>query len=120
MGVLHHRLLDRGALGLTADGRVRVSEAYAARKDVGKAVYALADTELRPRPGDTVAGGCACGVARPGRGSTKSKRRSSVWGMTATAQGLSVRPKSGVTRKSRLLASWSRRSPLYLNLAPTW
>jgi putative restriction endonuclease len=48
---LHHRLLDRGALGLTADGRVRVSEAYTARSEAGRHVYDLHDAELRPRPG---------------------------------------------------------------------
>ena len=48
---LHHKLLDRGALGLTAAGRVLVSEAYTARTEAGRRVYDLHDRELRPRPG---------------------------------------------------------------------
>jgi putative restriction endonuclease len=48
---LDHKLLDRGALGLTAEGRVRVSDAYTARTEAGRRVYDLYDTELRPRPG---------------------------------------------------------------------
>jgi len=48
---LHHRLLDRGVLGLTVQGRVRVSEAYSARTEAGRGVYDLHDRELRPRPG---------------------------------------------------------------------
>ena len=51
MCALHHRLLDRGVLGLTVQGRVRVSEAYAARTEAGRRVHDLHDTELRPRPG---------------------------------------------------------------------
>ena len=47
----HHKLLDRGALGLTTAGRVRVSDAYTARTEAGRREYDLHDTELRPRPG---------------------------------------------------------------------
>lgn len=47
---LHHKLLDRGALGLSDDARVQVSEHFRA-VGVGKAVYDLHGRELRPRPG---------------------------------------------------------------------
>ena len=63
---LHHKLLDRGALGLTAAGRVLVSEAYTARTEAGRRVYDLHDTGAASEAGDTAAGGGACGVARPG------------------------------------------------------
>lgn len=48
---LHHKLLDRGAVGLRDPGTVVVSDAFAAVGDVGRAVYALHGRELRPRPG---------------------------------------------------------------------
>ncbi|WP_457189546.1 phosphorothioated DNA-binding restriction endonuclease [Nocardioides sp. P5_E3] len=51
---LHHRLFDRGALGLTAEYRVQVSGAYSARTGAGRRVYDLHDVELRPRPGTPV------------------------------------------------------------------
>jgi putative restriction endonuclease len=47
---LHHKLFDRGALGLSADARVQVSEHFRAT-GVGKQVYDLHGRELRPRPG---------------------------------------------------------------------
>lgn len=47
---LHHKLFDRGAIGLT-DGAVVVSEAFSAVGLVGRAVYELHGRELRPRPG---------------------------------------------------------------------
>jgi len=52
--VLHHRLFDRGALGLTPDCRVQVSEHFTARTESGKRVYDLHDRPLRPRPGTDV------------------------------------------------------------------
>lgn len=47
---LHHKLFDRGALGLTPDHRVQVSTAFRA-VGVGRAVYELHDRALSPRPG---------------------------------------------------------------------
>lgn len=47
---LHHKLFDRGALGLTLAYRVQVSEAFRAVGG-GRAVYDLHDRELSPRPG---------------------------------------------------------------------
>lgn len=47
---LHHKLFDRGALGLSPDARVQVSEQFRA-SGVGKQVYELHGRELRPRPG---------------------------------------------------------------------
>ena len=47
---LHHKLFDRGALGLTPTYHVQVSEAFRAVGQ-GRAVYDLHDRELRPRPG---------------------------------------------------------------------
>ncbi len=48
---LHHRLFDRGVLGLTASYRVQVSSSYTARTEAGRRVYDLDDTELQPRKG---------------------------------------------------------------------
>ena len=48
---LHHKLFDRGALGLDDDLRVRVSRSFTARTETGKAVYDLHGVVLRPRPG---------------------------------------------------------------------
>lgn len=48
---LHHKLFDRGALGLTDDCRIRVSSNYTARTEAGRRVYDLADLPLRARPG---------------------------------------------------------------------
>lgn len=48
---LHHKLFDRGALGL-ADGRaIIVSRSYSARTEAGRTVYDLHGRRLRPRPG---------------------------------------------------------------------
>lgn len=50
--VLHHALFDLGALGLTADHRIRVSGLYVARSDAGRAVHGLAGRPLiAPQPG---------------------------------------------------------------------
>lgn len=51
---LHHKLFDRGVLGLSTSYRVQVSTDYTARTDVGRMVYELADRELRPRAGTPV------------------------------------------------------------------
>ena len=48
---LHHKLFDRGALGLDSDLRVLVSTAFTSRTAAGKGVYGLHGTVLRPRPG---------------------------------------------------------------------
>ncbi len=49
--MLHHKLFDRGALGLDDELRVRVSDTFTARTDAGRAVYDLHGRGLRPRPG---------------------------------------------------------------------
>lgn len=51
---LHHKLFDRGVLGLDLEHRVRVSEAFTARTDVGRQVYDLSGVPLRPRLGTTL------------------------------------------------------------------
>lgn len=48
---LHHKLLDRGAIGLLDPGTVVVSTSFSAVSEVGRAVYDLHGRELRPRPG---------------------------------------------------------------------
>lgn len=48
---LHHKLLDRGVIGLRDQGTVFVSDAFSAVGEVGRAVYSLHGRELRPRPG---------------------------------------------------------------------
>ncbi len=48
---LHHKLLDRGALGLTHDHRIKVSEHFTARTPAGRQVYDLAGRSLQARPG---------------------------------------------------------------------
>ena len=48
---LHHKLLDRGALGLNSDYRIQVSTAFSARTASGKNVYELHDRPLQARPG---------------------------------------------------------------------
>lgn len=48
---LHHKLFDRGALGLSPSLRVLVSPAFTARTEASKRVYDLHDRELQPRPG---------------------------------------------------------------------
>jgi putative restriction endonuclease len=51
---LHHKLLDRGALGLDDGYRIQVSTTFSARTDTGKLVYELHDRELRARPGTSL------------------------------------------------------------------
>jgi putative restriction endonuclease len=48
---LHHKLFDRGAIGLAEGGVVLVSEAFSAVGPMGRRVYELHGRELRPRPG---------------------------------------------------------------------
>ncbi len=48
---LHHKLLDRGAIGFSDPGTIFVSDAFSAVGDVGRSVYSLHGRELRPRPG---------------------------------------------------------------------
>jgi len=51
---LHHKLLDRGVLGLSDPETVAVSSSYAASSDRGKQVYDLHGARLRPRPGTSI------------------------------------------------------------------
>ncbi|CCH89480.1 Putative restriction endonuclease [Modestobacter italicus] len=48
---LHHKLFDRGALGLDDGLTVIVSQRFSARTPSGRAVYALHGRPLDPRPG---------------------------------------------------------------------
>lgn len=48
---LHHKLFDRGALGLSPDLSVLVSPGFTARTEASKRVYDLHGRELQPRPG---------------------------------------------------------------------
>lgn len=48
---LHHKLFDRGVLGLDDDLTVVVSQRFSARTPHGRAVYDLHGQRLRPRPG---------------------------------------------------------------------
>lgn len=48
---LHHKLFDRGALGLTSEMTVLVSPGFTARTEASRQVYELHGRELRPRPG---------------------------------------------------------------------
>lgn len=48
---LHHKLLDRGAIGLRDPGTIFVSDAFSAVGDVGRSVYSLHGRALRPPPG---------------------------------------------------------------------
>ena len=48
---LHHKLLDRGALGLDDEHRVVVSDRFTARTESARRVYELHHRQLRPRRG---------------------------------------------------------------------
>lgn len=48
---LHHKLFDRGMLGLDDDLAVVVSQRFSARTSQGRTVYDLHGRRLRPRPG---------------------------------------------------------------------
>ena len=49
--MLHHKLFDRGMLGLNDDLAVVVSRRFSARTQQGRAVYELHGHRLTPRPG---------------------------------------------------------------------
>lgn len=51
---LHHKLFDRGALGLDEQMRVLVSTSFTARTTAGRGLYELHGRELKPRPGTVV------------------------------------------------------------------
>jgi putative restriction endonuclease len=48
---LHHKLFDRGALGLDEECRILVSGVFSARTEAAKRVYDLHNRPLRPRRG---------------------------------------------------------------------
>ena len=48
---LHHKLFERGMLGLDDDVAVVVSQRFSARTAHGRAVYELHGRRLTPRPG---------------------------------------------------------------------
>lgn len=48
---LHHKLFDRGVLGLSPGHAIQVSGRYSARTDEAKCVYDLHDRALEPRRG---------------------------------------------------------------------
>jgi putative restriction endonuclease len=48
---LHHKLFDRGVLGLSDDLAVVVSRSFSARTPQGRTVYDLHGRPLKPRPG---------------------------------------------------------------------
>ena len=48
---LHHKLFDRGVLGLDDQAQLTVSAQFSARTAAGRAVYDLHGQPLRPRPG---------------------------------------------------------------------
>jgi putative restriction endonuclease len=49
--VLHHKLFDRGVLGLDSSMRIHISTAYSARTTAGRAVYQLHGQPIEARPG---------------------------------------------------------------------
>ncbi|MCC6497725.1 MAG: HNH endonuclease [Propionibacteriaceae bacterium] len=54
---LHHKLFDRGALGLSDDCRIQVSASFSARTDAGRRIYELDGKRLLPRPGTLLPAG---------------------------------------------------------------
>lgn len=48
---LHHKLFDRGAIGLDQDHRIRISAAFSARTEAAKRIYDLHEQPLTPRLG---------------------------------------------------------------------
>jgi putative restriction endonuclease len=48
---LHHKLFDRGALGIDCGHLVKVSSRFTGRTAASRSVYELHGTELKPRPG---------------------------------------------------------------------
>ena len=51
---LHHKLFDRGVIGLLGPGTIVVSSAFSAVSPVGRSVYDLHGHDLRPRPGTSL------------------------------------------------------------------
>jgi putative restriction endonuclease len=51
---LHHKLFDRGAIGLDQDHRIQVSGLFNARTDAAKKIYDLHDRPLNPRLGTSL------------------------------------------------------------------
>lgn len=51
---LHHKLFDRGAIGLDQDYRIQVSGLFSARTDAAKTIYDLHDKSLSPRRGTSL------------------------------------------------------------------
>lgn len=51
---LHHKLFDRGAIGLDQNHRVQVSALFSARTESAKRIYELHDKPLAPRRGTTL------------------------------------------------------------------
>ena len=51
---LHHKLFDRGALGLDGEYRILVSGVFSARTEAAKRIYDLHGRPLRPRRGTTL------------------------------------------------------------------
>ncbi|GAA1755252.1 HNH endonuclease [Luedemannella helvata] len=49
--VLHHKLFDRGVIGLDHTHRIDVTTAFRTSTDAGRAIYALHGRHLQPRPG---------------------------------------------------------------------
>jgi len=58
---LHHKLLDRGVLGLQDPETVKVSSSCSAVSEQGKRVYDLHHRKLRPRPGTKLPAGAHIG-----------------------------------------------------------
>jgi len=48
---LHHKLFDRGMLGLDDDLGIVVSQRFSARTPFGRSIYELHGRPLAPRPG---------------------------------------------------------------------
>jgi putative restriction endonuclease len=86
---LHHKLFDRGVLGLDTQVRLLVSTAFSARTEAGKRIYELHGQELRPRPGTPLpAAEHVClaqqrGVQRPETRGLNQPRRRPVCGELA-------------------------------------
>ena len=51
---LHHKLFDRGAIGLDQNHRIQVSGLFSARTDAAKTIYDLHDKPLNPRRGTSL------------------------------------------------------------------
>ena len=51
---LHHKLFDRGALGITDDYRLKVSRLFTGRTPAAQIIYNLHGVELTPRPGNAL------------------------------------------------------------------